>query len=78
MDSFDYCEVDSGNNITSCNVALLIRARNFSAISSGINGIYPLLSVKNGGLPNTSSHTLDTGASQSPGNEVNGNTKGQL
>lgn len=52
MDSFDYCEVDSGNNITSCNVALLIRVRNFSAISSGIDGIYPLLSVKNGGQSN--------------------------
>ena len=78
MDNIDYCEVDSGNNITSCNVALLIRVRNFSAISSGIDGIYPLPSVKNGGLPNTSSHPLDTGASQSTGNEVNGSTKGQL
>lgn len=39
--------------------------------------MYPLSSVKNGGLPNTSSHTLDTGASQSTGNEMNYNTKGQ-
>ncbi len=58
-------------------VALLIRTHSFSAISSGIDGIYPLLSVKNDGLPNTSFLTLDTGASQSPGNEMNGNTKGQ-
>ncbi|HAT1612643.1 TPA: hypothetical protein I8Y22_004053 [Raoultella planticola] len=50
---------------------------NSSDISGGIEGIYPLPFVKNGGLPNTSSHTLDRVASQSTGNEVNGNTKGQ-
>jgi hypothetical protein len=61
MNNIDYCEVDSGNNITSCNVALLIRVRNFSAISSGIDGMYPLPSVKNSRLPNTSYHPLDTG-----------------
>lgn len=33
-------------------------------MGSGIEGIYPLPSVKNGGLPSTSSHTLDTGESQ--------------
>ncbi|VTN11509.1 Uncharacterised protein [Raoultella terrigena] len=58
-------------------VALLIRVRNFSAISSGIDGIYPLPS-RDGRLSNTSAHTLDTGASQSTGNEMNDNTKGQL
>jgi hypothetical protein len=77
MNIIDYCEVDSGNNITSCNVSLLIRAHSFSAISSGIDGMYLLPSVKNGGLPNTASRTLDMGASQSTGNEMNGNTKGQ-
>ncbi|HAT1644551.1 TPA: hypothetical protein I8Y12_000391 [Raoultella planticola] len=46
-------------------------------MSNNIDSIYPLPFVKNGGLPNTSSHTLDRVASQSTGNEVNGNTKGQ-
>nr|VUD35280.1 Uncharacterised protein [Raoultella sp. NCTC 9187] len=41
-------------------------------MGSGIEGIFH----KNGGLPNTSSHTLDTGESQSTGNEMNGNAKG--
>lgn len=58
-------------------VALLIRTHSFSAISSGIDGMYPLPSVKNGWLSNTSSHTLDTGASRSTGHEMNDNTKGQ-
>jgi hypothetical protein len=74
MDNIDYCEVDSGNNITSCNVALLIRVRNFSAISSGIDGIYPLPSVKKW---RTAEHLLPS-PSSSAGNEVNGNTKRQL
>lgn len=64
MGSIDYCEGDSGNNIRSCNVALLIGVHGSFATGSGIEGIYPLPFVKNGGLWNTSSHSLDNVASQ--------------
>ena len=60
----DYCEVDSGNNIISCNVALFIRTHCFSVSSSGIDGMYPPALRKNGRLSNTSSRPLDTAASQ--------------
>lgn len=76
MGSIDYCEGDSGKNIRSCNVALLIGVHGAFAMGSGIEGIYPLSSVKNGGLMNTSPRPLDTGASQNPGNKVNGKAKG--
>ena len=33
-------------------------------MGGGIEGIYPLSFVKNGGLMNTSFHTVDTGAGQ--------------
>lgn len=64
MDNIDYCDVDSGKNIRSCNVALLIEVHGSFAMGSGIEGIYPLSSVKNGGLSNTSSHSPDNVASQ--------------
>lgn len=64
MGSIDYCEGDSGKNIRSCNVALLIEVHRSFAIGSGIEGIYLLPFVKNGGLLDISSHTQDTGVSQ--------------
>ncbi|TDQ21407.1 hypothetical protein EDF75_3567 [Raoultella sp. BIGb0149] len=41
-------------------------------MGSGIEGIFR----KNGGLLNASPGLLETGASQSTGNEMNGNAKG--
>lgn len=76
MGSIDYCEGDSGKNIRSYNVALLIGVHGSFAMGSGIEGIYPMPSVKNGGLMNTSPSPLETGASQNPGNKVNGKAKG--
>jgi hypothetical protein len=42
MGSIDYCEGDSGKNIRSCNVALLIRVHGDFVMGSGIEGIYPM------------------------------------
>nr|WP_315301056.1 hypothetical protein [Raoultella terrigena] len=78
MGSIDYCEGDSGKNIRSCNVALLIRVHGDFVMGSGIEGIYPLPSVKNGGLMNTSFHPGYWGESDGTGNKVNGDAKGQL
>ncbi len=47
-------------------------------MGSGIEGIYPLPSVKNGGLMNTSFHPGYWGESDGTGNKVNGDAKGQL
>lgn len=41
-------------------------------MGGGIEGIFR----KNGGLLNASFHTVDTGASQSTGNKVNGDAEG--
>lgn len=40
MGSIDYCEGDSGKNIRSCNVALLIGVHGAFVMGSGIEGIY--------------------------------------
>lgn len=46
MDNIDYCEVDSGKNIRSCNVALLIRVHGDFVMGSGIEGIYLMPSAR--------------------------------
>lgn len=46
MDNIDYCEGDSGKNIKSCNVALLIGVHGAFAMGSGIEGIYPMPSAR--------------------------------